>query len=420
MKKILLMIYLSLFTLLSFAQNTVMITGESRPKVNQTYNYRITSGFHGVSGTKATWKVTNGKFLNGTTTLSQDVDAMSADVIWTNAGQSGTLSYSYTNGSSSYSYTNGSSSYSGTYNVSIDSNDSGGGTGGGCDYKLVGPGSVYSGDTISYNLHVSTNDLYINSYVSWTYDENYLRRIENKPNDDYRTITFIVKYSHKDVGLNVQGKFRISSGANAYIQCQSKKSSTLKGQPAKMIPSSSAVYQGNKITYTLDIPSDMREQVVVNWQGSMLLSLLSGEGTCEAVYYAAREGNAIAKATVSYNGQSYAVEDSSVRIILDPNPSSISYNAIKNYTDISRLDRVGSLTFGSEIRGATKFQWYGGFPVEYKGSKTSASVTVDKKHIISKGFGMTIWVTASNDKESVTIYYFVSVDGVGGLDPTLE
>ena len=152
----------------------------------------------------------------------------------------------------------------------------------------------------------------------------------------------------------------------------------------------------------------------------MLLSLLSGQGTCEAVYYAAREGTAIAKATVSYKGQSYAVEDSSVRILLDPNPSSISYNAIKNYTDISRYDRVGSLTFGSEIRGATKFQWYGGFPVEYKGSKTSASVTVDKKHIISKAFGMTIWVTASNDKESVTIYYFVSVDGVGGLDPTLE
>ncbi len=400
MKKILLMIYLSLFALLSFAQNTVMITGESRPKVNQTYNYRITSGFHGVSGTKATWKVTNGKFLNGTTTLSQDVDAMSADVIWTNAGQSGTLSYSYTNGSSSYS---------GTYNVSIDSNDSGGGTGG-IEIKFVGPQSVSPGDTITYHFHINTN-LIKEEELSWTYDSNYLKRITNKPDDNFKTITFIVKYTHVNLNTNVKAEYKNKT----YTV-----NTSIIGKPAKMIPSSSQVYQGNKITYTLDIPSNIRDQVVVNWQGSMLLSLLSGEGTCEAVYYAAREGNAIAKATVSYKGQSYAVEDSSVRIILDPNPSSISYNAIKNYTDISRFDRVGSLTFGSEIRGATKFQWYGGFPDQYKGSKTSATVTVDKKHIISKGFGMTIWVTASNNKESVTIYYFVSVDGVGGLDPTVE
>lgn len=268
---------------------------------------------------------------------------------------------------------------------------------------------AHPGDTIICYCKV-VNAVVKEGEISWTYNSDHLRRIPNKSDNDFKRITFVVKYTHTNIRSEIRAEYGVF---------KAREEVEIEGKPAKMIPSSSAVYQGNKITYTLDIPSNIRDQVVVNWEGSMLLSLLSGQGTCEAVYYAAREGNAIAKATVSYNGQSYTVEDSSVRIILDPNPSTISYNAIKNYTDISRYDRVGSLTFGSEIRGATKFQWYGGFPVEYKGSKTSAFVTVDKKHIISKGFGMTIWVTASNDKESVTIYYFVSVDGVGGLDPTI-
>lgn len=196
-----------------------------------------------------------------------------------------------------------------------------------------------------------------------------------------------------------------------------------------MNPSTYSVNQNETVSYTLKsiLGNSLPLGASVIWEVGKNMTLVSGQGTATATFKASATlfdaygyATGIVKAKILYNNINYDAENSDVQIKQLPYTGSISYNAIKNYTDISRLDRVGSLTFGSEIRGATKFQWYGGFPVEYKGSKTSPIVTVDKKHIISKGFGMTIWVTASNDKESVTIYYFVSVDGVGGLDPTVE
>lgn len=277
---------------------------------------------------------------------------------------------------------------------------------------LEGPSvvSMYDTSLITYTFGPKNYPFFVKSLVYWTVDPNCFEIVSG-----YFTTTLTVRPKQSIFKNSVikaeywTDKYNEGVGEKTFKYWADMnvefKSSFIKN-------AETIVAINNTTSYSVVLPPG----ATITWQAGANMTLISGQGTATATFKAASNGYGTVKATVTYDGKSYTDENSSVRI----DSGSISYNAIKNYTDISRLDRVGSLTFGSEIKGATKFQWYGGFPVEYKGSKTSPIVTVDKKHIISKGLGMTIWVTASNDKESVTIYYFVSVDGVGGLDPTLE
>lgn len=277
---------------------------------------------------------------------------------------------------------------------------------------LEGPSvvSMYDTSLITYTFGPKNYPFFVKSLVYWTVDPNCFEIVSG-----YFTTTLTVRPKQSIFKNSVikaeywTDKYNEGVGEKTFKYWADMnvefKSSFIKN-------AETIVAINNTTSYSVVLPPG----ATITWQAGANMTLISGQGTATATFKAASNGYGTVKATVTYDGKSYTDENSSVRI----DSGFISYNAIKNYTDISRLDRVGSLTFGSEIKGATKFQWYGGFPVEYKGSKTSPIVTVDKKHIISKGLGMTIWVTASNDKESVTIYYFVSVDGVGGLDPTLE
>lgn len=271
--------------------------------------------------------------------------------------------------------------------------------------NLAGPQSVLPGDTITYHYHIVSNDIY-ESQLSWSYDDNYLKRIPNKPTDNFKTITFIVKYCHIQTKVSVRAEYKNQvSTVNTSIM----------GKIAKIIsPSGTTMIRMRNYTFALDIPSNIRDGVSVAWQGSMNFSLVSGQGTCEAVYIPGQIGTGTVKATVTSNGQSYTVEGPSIQIISDPNPSSITYNAINSTIDISSKDLVGSLEFGKDIKGATKFQWGGAFPPQYTDGKTNSVYAVAKKHII-QAKGMSIYVDASNSSETVRIFYNVTVDGKGGF-----
>lgn len=386
MKKILLMIVGLLLLVGANAQisqlggiERVHYSRGDRPLEGKEYDYRILM----TGGKSAVWVrliCKNGVFTidNSTIYNTNVLNSFSLKVKWGSAGP-GEI------------YAEDSNGYKAVYRVDVEKPG----------ISISGPSSTKYNDYAEYSISVNPN-ISIKS-ATWNNSQEF-KYISGQGTSNYKVQ--VVKNDKKVVNNAIEVTAQTDYGvfyANKNVSIE----------PVFAITTNqTTVYSGDYVSYSINAISG----AVITWESVNNTTLTSGQGTSTAIFKTFDKGYGIVRAIITYAGISYTVENSSVRI----DSGSISYNAIKNYTDISRLDRVGSLTFGSEIRGATKFQWYGGFPVEYKGSKTSPIVTVDKKHIISKGLGMTIWVTASNDKESVTIYYFVSVDGVGGLDPTLE
>ncbi|MBS5795651.1 MAG: hypothetical protein KH100_04930 [Dysgonomonas mossii] len=386
MKKILLMIVGLLLLVGANAQisqlggiERVQYSRGDRPLEGKEYDYRILM----TGGKSAVWVrliCKNGVFTidNSTIYNTNVLNSFSLKVKWGSAGP-GEI------------YAEDSNGYKAVYRVDVEKPG----------ISISGPSSTKYNDYAEYSISVNPN-ISIKS-ATWNNSQEF-KYISGQGTSNYKVQ--VVKNDKKVVNNAIEVTAQTDYGvfyANKNVSIE----------PVFAITTNqTTVYSGDYVSYSINAISG----AVITWESVNNTTLISGQGTSTAIFKTFDKGYGIVRAIITYAGISYTVENSSVRI----DSGSISYNAIKNYTDISRLDRVGSLTFGSEIRGATKFQWYGGFPVEYKGSKTSPIVTVDKKHIISKGFGMTIWVTASNDKESVTIYYFVSVDGVGGLDPTVE
>lgn len=386
MKKILLMIVGLLLLVGANAQisqlggiERVHYSRGDRPLEGKEYDYRILM----TGGKSAVWVrliCKNGVFTidNSTIYNTNVLNSFSLKVKWGSAGP-GEI------------YAEDSNGYKAVYRVDVEKPG----------ISISGPSSTKYNDYAEYSISVNPN-ISIKS-ATWNNSQEF-KYISGQGTSNYKVQ--VVKNDKKVVNNAIEVTAQTDYGvfyANKNVSIE----------PVFAITTNqTTVYSGDYVSYSINAISG----AVITWESVNNTTLISGQGTSTAIFKTFDKGYGIVRAIITYAGISYTVENSSVRI----DSGSISYNAIKNYTDISRLDRVGSLTFGSEIKGATKFQWYGGFPVEYKGSKTSPIVTVDKKHIISKGLGMTIWVTASNDKESVTIYYFVSVDGVGGLDPTLE
>ena len=386
MKKILLMIVGLLLLVGANAQisqlggiERVQYSRGDRPLEGKEYDYRILM----TGGKSAVWVrliCKNGVFTidNSTIYNTNVLNSFSLKVKWGSAGP-GEI------------YAEDSNGYKAVYRVDVEKPG----------ISISGPSSTKYNDYAEYSISVNPN-ISIKS-ATWNNSQEF-KYISGQGTSNYKVQ--VVNNDKKVVNNAIEVTAQTDYGvfyANKNVSIE----------PVFAITTNqTTVYSGDYVSYSINAISG----AVITWESVNNTTLISGQGTSTAIFKTFDKGYGIVRAIITYAGISYTVENSSVRI----DSGSISYNAIKNYTDISRLDRVGSLTFGSEIKGATKFQWYGGFPVEYKGSKTSPIVTVDKKHIISKGLGMTIWVTASNDKESVTIYYFVSVDGVGGLDPTLE
>ena len=170
-------------------------------------------------------------------------------------------------------------------------------------------------------------------------------------------------------------------------------------------PSTYSVGNNKAMTYTL---KDYYPSATITWEAGKNMVLVSGQGTPTATFKASSDGYATVKATVTYGGKSYTVENSSVFV-------GITYNALYNTIDLDPKELVGTLTLGSEIKGATSFSWGGLFPPQYYNvNRKAPTVNFAYKHILSFG-GLYIWVEASNGVDTVKIIYNVTVGGQGGF-----
>ncbi len=293
MKKILLFFGMLLLSVFGFTQTSVIIIGETNPNANQTYTYRINQ-FIGVSGTNATWKVTNGKFLNGSTTLTQDVDNTSVDVIWTKAGGSGTLSYSYQNGSSA--------GYAGTTSVSIKGDGStGGGSTGGYTWDLdnYGVTEMSPGETQMFSCHISNSNPNLVLTPEWIYDTTCFEKVVNTA--DNRSITLRAKGTMErrstDIVVKLGGNIKLINMAIRPIYLS--------------IINSDGYICNNQTTTQFSIKNieNLSGTFSVLWQSTPTLTPVSGQGTAAAIYQVgATSGLNTIKATISYKGIDYIYE----------------------------------------------------------------------------------------------------------------
>lgn len=172
-----------------------------------------------------------------------------------------------------------------------------------------------------------------------------------------------------------------------------------------IIPGANLIASNQNITYTL---KDYYPSATITWQAGNNMVLVSGQGTATATFKASSNGYATVKAIITYGGKSYTVENSSVLV-------GINYNALYNTIDLDPKELVGTLTLGSEIKGATSFSWGGLFPPQYYNvNRTASTMSFAYKHILSFG-GLYIWVEASNGVDTVKIIYNVTVGGQGGF-----
>ncbi len=273
MKKILLLFGTLLLSVLGFTQTSIIITGETNPNPNQTYTYRINQ-FIGVSGTNATWKVTNGKFLNGSTTLVQNVDNTSVDVIWTKAGGTGTLSYSYQNGSSA--------GYAGFTSVNIKGDGSGSG-GGAIQAPIDGPNNPKVGDIVYYKTNI---DRFVNyQETRWAFSQEIFELLELK--NDY------IKLKVKSYGvayINVEVRYSIPE----ILRIKGEKRVEIK--PAIISP----IYACDNEIVNCYIPH--KDDAIIKWESTPTMTLISGQGTSTATYAVKKglNGYGTIKAEVSY------------------------------------------------------------------------------------------------------------------------
>lgn len=272
--------------------------------------------------------------------------------------------------------------------------------------KIEGVSTVISGKTYTYKFASVTG---FSLTGIWTFDKEYFELVSQTLTE----ITLKVK-DKKGITAISQPVNEIYTG----IVMLSSKTITVTDAVFEIKPSKSAVYNDEQISYTID---GCESGDIITWQDGNNMILVSGQGTTTATFKASgilfdAYGYAAStvKAIISHNGKNYSIKNSDVQIKLKPSTGSITYNAINSTIDISSKDLVGSLEFGKDIKGATKFQWGGAFPPQYTDGKTNSVYAVAKKHII-QAKGMSIYVDASNSSETVRIFYNVTVDGKGGF-----
>lgn len=187
-------------------------------------------------------------------------------------------------------------------------------------YGLAGPASVFPEDTITYHFHIQSNTIKEGD-LSWYYEGDYYTRIPNKPQDDFRTITFIVKYTDKDLPTSVNVVYK---GMNNFAN------TTIKGMPFTITSLGEPIVNlGVNNLYKLNVPAKLKGEKTITWLAGNNMTLVSGQGTTNATFKSTGYGLGTVKTMVMYEGKSYTIENSVVEIV---NP-----DAILITTDFSRF-----------------------------------------------------------------------------------
>lgn len=411
MKKQLLLILCILMSIDAFSTIPINIIGEFNVEKNLTYSYQTTGTFPSSSGTKAKWTITNGRFEdNSSTTLYQDLDSRTVRVVWTGTGI-GTISFSYQNGSGEL--------YEGSCSVTITgSNTDGGSTGGStggnnnyyCSSDLYGlwryisdPKRLAEGDTGIKGNKVVFDSEY--SGFTPTENKNIIIRWRKSDNLDFASNTDSASFSpvfKVNKNLPVEGE----DGYIMYLQYYYDKDKQLYYAAKRgymklrllpmpyLVANKRAINIGQDIELTVENASDIQS---VNWSSNANISLVSGQGSINAIFNPVTKGEIFVDATIKYIGREYNTKE---RIWVGA-PS----NVILNSTGGGNLTEGSKLMVRALSDGATTYKWRISTGISFTDYPGVSEVTTDKGYVYLTGKSLignrnqlrTIYCTSYND-----------------------
>lgn len=186
---------------------------------------------------------------------------------------------------------------------------------------LKGPEFTLPGDTITYHYHIN-GSVGKEEDIFWYYNHDYLRRVSNKPADNFKTITFVVNYTDKDLQTRVQAVYNNTTSNSV--------NTTIKGMPFTITSLGEPIVNlGVNNLYKLNVPAKLKGEKTITWLAGNNMTLVSGQGTTNATFKSTGYGLGTVKTMVMYEGKSYTIENSVVEIV---NP-----DAILITTDFSRF-----------------------------------------------------------------------------------
>lgn len=171
-------------------------------------------------------------------------------------------------------------------------------------------------------------------------------------------------------------------------------------QPSYKIETTSTVICNNDlINYTI---KDLQDGDIVTWQAGSNLTLVSGQGTSTATFKGSGNGKGVVKATVTYDGIDYPIENSDVWVGVPPVPQSI-IGFVANSTDPREMQVVPGQSYSfnlPEEKSTTGGQWtvksLAQIEIPYREWVGGNGVFVDIPNMQSNGMIYMINISASN------------------------
>jgi len=333
----------------------ITINGSTNVTSGQVYSYNAIGGMPSSNGIKAKWTVTNGYFNTGDgtkpTTLNQDADFTSVDVVWTTAGI-GFLTYYYKNGSSA--------AYEGNISVTISSNSSGGtggenpGSGTGENNRpivkigLLGPDTVMVGETVTF--YPEDINSYQNFEKSWwwgleDYEKKGICEILEKTKD-HLVLKFLKESKDSNRGrinIQYQADFKnvtVVASKPVFIDEPKLNSTNL---------SNSIICNNEEISFTIT----STRNYPVKWEAISNLTIIEGQGSNIAKFKAS--GNGVAKIRATINNI-YTLENSSDVWVGAPKMASVNSPGYLCVNQSSSIDK-NSVSVNFEGRPDGRYKW---------------------------------------------------------------
>jgi len=221
------------------------------------------------------------------------------------------------------------------------------------DTSITGPDKLYVLETARYDFKIQNNK----GSLSWRNlleEVLYIKPSNPILDERYRMVTALAPPASSDAGLVCT-----ATELNVELGMAYKVVKIIKPQ---ITTSTNIVCANQNITFTL---KDHYPSATINWQVTNM-TLVSGQGTANAVFKATGNGYANVKAILTYGGRSYTVENSSVWVGIPGRPTAITgfgnvHGLYQNASyDITTIGGKGIEEYHWKIHGnATPTTMYG-------------------------------------------------------------
>lgn len=269
-----------------------------------------------------------------------------------------------------------------------------GGETGGTGY-INGTEILYSGKTATFNF-TPEND---KNRIYWQYDSNIFTKVNT--NEQYPINLILQAKNLSGIKTTKITAYEGKEGVNNYRY--SEFNTLVIGSPIIKTKSKNVVCQNDLVTYDLEY-LEYFPNATITWQAGTNMTLVSGQGTANATFHASSNGYGTVKATVTYNGENYSLENSQVwvgppRFISSPNYESTQYRDILETFFLTAIFNGTPTSYTWKVNGSPLSSRYL--------NDDAGTISIPFKYLPAGNYTYT--VAASNSCGTVSELFFVTI-----------